>query len=664
MNALLSLRLLAPLGLLAAISLPLIILIYMRRQQPIPRAIPSLRFWNPALGQERDRSRLRRPPLSLLLLLELLIAALLTFALTQPAAEKALGAFGARSTPLHQIVLLDGSTSMLATDGTSNQTRFDLGRAKAQKIVDSWHPGDVITIVVFGSTTRTLSVSDAQQQRDVARQLSSMPTPGGLGGLNAVLDLARNLRLPDRDNRITLITDGGLSADPTVVGQVGMPITLDEVGTPLDNLAVTQISAQAVSGQNDTYQVTAGITNYSADAVAVPYTVLADGVDVADQQVTVQPGQTQPVTLRLPAGTSQALISTRRLDGLLEDNRATIILHQDARLSLAILLVTDNPDKLQRALAVLPGARVDTVPSATAGIKQMAAGYDLVVYDGITPSSADLPAVPMIFVQPQPVANLFAVTGAMPQPQITRVHAGDPLLADLDVEGLTFGQTSAYQLPAGATEIIGGTSGNVTGPLLWRGTVNGQPSFTIAFSIADSNIGQRVVFPVLVARMVDELVQSPLPSAVSIGEPIVLHPPASAAEVRISSPSGRNTTISTSGENQGDAVTFAGTSEVGIYSLTETRGNGEALARGQFAVNAGNPVESNLQPNAQLPALLRTSGASATQHSSGTTSGLVGYWPLIAAIALGLLAVEWIVAVARLPRWSRVAPERAEGGSP
>lgn len=664
MNALLSFRLLAPIGLLAAISLPLIVLIYMRRQQPIPRHIPSLRFWHPALGQERDRSRLRPPPRSLLLLLELLVAALLTLTLARPAAKEALGALSANSSPRHQIVLLDGSTSMMATDGTSNKTRFDLGRARALKVIDGWQPGDVISIVVFGSATRTFSVSDAQQQREVKHDLATMPPPGGVGDLNAVLDLASNLRLPERANRITLITDGGLTADPAVVKQVGMPIALDEVGTPLDNLAVTEISADAVSGQKDTYRLTAEITNYSGDAVAVPYSVLADGVDVADNQVTVQPGESQPVSLQLPAGTGQALITTRRLDGLLEDNRATIILHQDARLSLAILLVTDNPDKLQRALAVLPGARVDTVPTSTSGIGQMAAGYDLVVYDGLTPAPADLPSAPTIFVQPQPIAGLFAVTGAMPQPQITRVHAGDPLLADLDVEGLAFGQTSAYQLPAGATEILGGSSDNVTGPLLWRGTVHGQPSFTLAFSIADSNIGQRVVFPVLVARMVDELVQSPLPSAVSIGEPIVFHPSPVTARISISSPSGQNTTLTTGGASQGEAMTFAGTSEVGIYSLTESRANGDVMARGQFAVNAGNRAESNLQPNAQLAALLQDSGTSAGETGLKTASDLVDLWPLVAAIALALLAVEWIVAIVKLPRLGRGGPERADGGAP
>lgn len=664
MNALLSFRLLAPIGLVAAISLPLIILIYMRRQQPIPRPIPSLRFWHPALGQERDRSRLRPPPLSFLLLLELLIAALLTVALARPAAKQALGAFSSNSTPRHQIVLLDGSTSMLATDGASNKTRFDLGRARAMKIVDDWHAGDVISIVVFGSATRTFSVSDIQQQRDVRHQLAILLPPGGIGDLNAVLDLASNLRLPERANRVTLITDGGLTADPAVVKQVGMPITLDEVGTALDNLAVTEISADAVSGQKDTYRITAEVTNFSPDAVAVPYSVLADGTDVADNQITVQPGESQPVSVQLPAGTGQASITTRRLDGLLQDNRATIILHQDARLSLAILLVTDNPDKLQRALAVLPGAHVDTVASSTAGIGQMAASYDLVVYDGVTPAPADLPAVPTIFVQPQPITGLFAVTGAMPQPQITRVHAGDPLLADLDVEGLTFGQTSAYQLPAGAIEILGGTSGNVTGPLLWRGQVNHQPSFTLAFSIADSNIAQRVVFPVLVARMVNELVQSPLPSAVSIGEPIVFHPSAVTAQIRISSPSGQNTSLATAGASQGVAVTFAGTSEVGIYSLTETRANGEVIARGQFAVNAGNRTESNLQPNAQLATLLRDSGTSTTQTGFKTPGDLVDLWPLVAAIALALLTVEWIIAIARLPRLGRGKQEYPEGGTP
>jgi hypothetical protein len=271
--------------------------------------------------------------------------------------------------------------------------------------------------------------------------------------------------------------------------------------------------------------------------------------------------------------------------------------------------------------------------------------------------------VPTIFVQPQPVPGIFAVTGAMPQPQITRVHAGDPLLADLDVEGLTFGQTSAYQLPAGATEILGGTSGNVTGPLLWRGMVNGQQSFTIAFSIPDSNISQRVVFPVLVARMVDELVESPLPSAVSIGEPIVFQPSSVTAQIAISSPGGVKTTLTTVGAAQGEAVTFAGTNEVGIYSLTETRANGEVIARGQFAVNAGNRVESNLQPNPQLPALLRGSGTSATQSGGKAQSDLVDLWPLVAALALALLAIEWIIAVARLPKVGRGLPEEADGGA-
>ena len=664
MNALLSFRLLAPLGLFAAISLPLIVLIYMRRQQPIPRAIPSLRFWNPEQGVEHERSRLRPPPITLLLLLELLIAALLAIALARPAAEEALGAFSARSTPRHDIVLLDGSTSMMATDGTSSRTRFDLARARALTVVNDWQPGDVVSVVVFGSATRTFSISDVQQQREVKRQLTTLPAPGGLGDLNAVLDLASNLRLPGRENRVTLVTDGGLTADPTIVKQVGMPIVLDEVGGPLDNLAVTEIGAEAVSGQKDTYRVSAQITNFSSDAAAVPYSIFADSNDVADNQVTVQPGESRTVSAQLPAGASQGSVTLRRLDGLLQDNRATVVLHQDARLSLSILLVTDTPDKLERALSVVPGARVDTVPSSTQGISQMAAGYDLVVYDGVTPAPADIPAVPTIFVQPQPIPGLFAVAGAMPQPQITRIHAGDSLLADLDVEGLTFGQTSAYQLPAGATEILGGTSGTVTGPLLWRGTVNGQSSFTIAFSIADSNIGQRVVFPVLIARMVDELVQSPLPSAVSIGDPVVFQPSSVTAQIAITSPGGIKTTLATTGTAQSQAVTFAGTNEVGIYSLTESRANGEAIARGQFAVNAGNMVESNLQPNPQLPALLRGSGVGATPSGGQTQSDLVDLWPMVAAFALALLAIEWILAITKLPKLGRGLPEHLEGGTP
>ena len=65
---------LAPLGLAALIGIPLIVLFHMRHFTPYERHVPTLRFWREAEPARTDDARFRRPPLTLLLLLQLLVA--------------------------------------------------------------------------------------------------------------------------------------------------------------------------------------------------------------------------------------------------------------------------------------------------------------------------------------------------------------------------------------------------------------------------------------------------------------------------------------------------------------------------------------------------------------------------------------------------------------
>ncbi len=85
------LSLLAPLGLLALVSVPVVVLLHMRHTTPREQPVPTLRFWLAVAPEQTDRTRFKRPPLSLLLLLQLLIVALLAFGLTRPASSEALG---------------------------------------------------------------------------------------------------------------------------------------------------------------------------------------------------------------------------------------------------------------------------------------------------------------------------------------------------------------------------------------------------------------------------------------------------------------------------------------------------------------------------------------------------------------------------------------------
>ena len=124
---------LAPMGLVALVGVIAIIVAHMRRQVPPSVTLPSLRFWTAAPVQPADRRRLRRPPLTWPLALQVVAAALLALALARPALPSLPGLATERTEPQHTIVLLDGSTSMLAVPAEGAGTKWDEARAERRR---------------------------------------------------------------------------------------------------------------------------------------------------------------------------------------------------------------------------------------------------------------------------------------------------------------------------------------------------------------------------------------------------------------------------------------------------------------------------------------------------------------------------------------------------
>ena len=75
-------------------------------------------------------------------------------------------------------------------------------------------------------------------------RLATMPAPGGRADLDAAPSLASDLLLPDRENAVTVITDGALAADPAVAAALGAPIELVDLPGPDANLAVVSVATK------------------------------------------------------------------------------------------------------------------------------------------------------------------------------------------------------------------------------------------------------------------------------------------------------------------------------------------------------------------------------------------------------------------------------------
>jgi hypothetical protein len=653
-----NISLLAPAGLFAAVSLGIVLLLHIRRQTPPPRTFPSLRFWTKSESTETDRQQIRRPPITLPLILQLLLAAIVTLALARPAMSGAIGSLGGRTTPLHQIVLLDGSTSMMSHAPDEQRTRFDRGRQDVLSMLGEWQSGDVVTVLLLGTNSQTRSASNRQQVGELRDWLNKAPQPGGQADLNEALRLASNLGLADRENRITVVTDAALQADPEIAAAVGIPVSLKEVtgGEPSDNVAITSFTAKPIVGTQSQYAVTLTISNFTAAEADVPWYVEADGAEIAANTAFLRAGESAQVTVNLPVNAIEARATIDVRDALYADNRAMLPLEADRLGQLDILMISDAPSNLLRALQVLPGARVDLQPASIPGIRDMAQAYDLVVFEGTAPASADLPETPTLFVQPLAVPDLFTVTGSAVSPTLSSVSSGDPLLEGVDLSGVVFGDTPIYQ-PLASDEVLAiGSDGVNQVPLIWKGTRDTYPYVTLAFSVAASNIGQRVAFPILIASIVNTLTTNPIPMSVPIGDPVEVATAQDVAELEVTLPNQSTQRIPVQADLQAQEagsipaiVDFTGMS--GRYVVKSLRADGSVASEGSFVVNAGHPQESNLTPNPNLESILET-GQGSQATSAAAESNTSELWWALSLFAFAVMLIEWLVsgrAVRRQP---------------
>ena len=152
---------LLPLGLLALLTIPVVLLLHLLRERRRRVAVPSLLHWQ-NLPRKHEGERIRRLPLTLLLLLHLLVATLIGLALGQP---QLVGALGGAARQM--AIIIDTSTSMAARDGGS--TRFTLARERARALLSGMGSGDRAILIAAGPTARVVASGSGRSSRAAGR---------------------------------------------------------------------------------------------------------------------------------------------------------------------------------------------------------------------------------------------------------------------------------------------------------------------------------------------------------------------------------------------------------------------------------------------------------------------------------------------------------------
>lgn len=603
--------LLFPLGLLALLTLPIIIILHLLRERRRRVAVPSLLHWQ-NLPRQPEGQRVRRLPLTLLLLLHLLVATVLGLALARPQLA------GALSGQSRQIaIVLDTSTSMAAREGATS--RFAQAQDRARALIRGLGAGDSATLIAAGPAARVVASGGRAEQAGLLAALAGLQ-PGGAG-----TDIAGGLNLAEaafdgpRPRQIVVLTDGGPQG-----GSAGLPASLaaaldwQQFGSNQPNRAITAFAARPW-GTN--VQVYARVANYGPATFSSRIQLYGNSQVIGSRDITIAPNGETELTWTLPASYTSLRAALDDQDSLPQDDQALLSLGQ-AR-PITALLVAAKPDTLRRALAAVPGVAVTVLDPA--GYSAEAAGTpDLTIFDGFLPP--EWPAGAVLAIHPPAGGALLQVATQSRAIKSDQLTPNSALLSGISLGGVSFGPVQAVTSPEWAATLLGDS----TTPLILRGRSAAHEIAIWSFDLAAGNLTTRLAFPLLVARTVRDLTPPPLPASLQAGAPLLVRPDARADELRISGPGGLNTTLAAA-----PALTLDTLTQPGMYQLEERRA-GATLFRGQVPVNAGTAIESNLRPN-PTPRII----TSAPATSAAPERQLNDLWPWLVLGALALLVLEW-----------------------
>lgn len=615
-----------PIGLtLAALAIP-IVLLYLLRLRRREQRVSSTLLWRQTVMDREANTLWQRLRPNILLLLQLLTLAFLVFALTRPYALAPAGLTG------RAIVLLDGSASMAATDVAPS--RFEAARREARGLIDGLGATDEMTIILVDGSPRALTPLTASRA-DLHAALDQARSSLAPANWSAALSLAGALRTPA--TTIIIIGDGSNSDDLKAQAE---PAQFRPVGGAGANIAISTFALrQTVRGAS----ALARVTNHGSQEATVLLSLRAGAAtstatNLLDaRELKIAAGQSAQWTVNgIDATVAYVRASIDRVtpaeSNVLSADDVAWAVNASPAPRRALLLSRGNRF-LEQALGALPNLQVTRAISMPVDLAQP---YDLIVVDGI---SATLPArAHALFVNPiadTPVFSLgavFSATGFVDAAQ-------HPTLLAVDWRGINVLDARRVAGPGWLLPVINAQGG----PLMLAGespAADGRtPEFErlaiLPFDLRRSDLPLQIAFPVLIANTVEWL--APLrgldvPILARPGEAVAL--PAGAS---VQNPVGTRQTV--------DARGYGATELPGMYSYAL------GSATGLFAVNFMDARESAITPDPEVT--LRPSGTDTDARGLPVQLSQREIWPLLAALALLALLVEWWIYQRGMPALRR-----------
>ncbi|HWP05089.1 MAG TPA: VWA domain-containing protein [Polyangiaceae bacterium] len=610
-----------PLGTLLAIfggAAALTVVLYILRLRRRPVAVPFAPLWHSVLG-DRDASRLfSRLRRWISLLLQLVLLALLAFALGDPRPTGSLG------NGRNVVLLIDASASMQATD--EKPTRLEAAKAKARELVQGLGGSDRALVVQMGDVPvplSTLSDSPSELLQAIARVKAS-DTRAELG---RALELGSDALRGAPHGEIVVFSDGALPEPSPAPNLAGARLRFVPVGKSGKNLAITAFSVRRYPLDKSRLEVLAEIANTSKERAEVELSLWGDGAIIDSERLHVEPGARLSRFFSDVGGTRRGLEARLRYadgtsDDLPADDRAYALVPERRR--ARILVVTAGNTYLEAALLLDEYLDVtDVKPS-----KYPPPGrFDATIFDGVAPPPAR-DSGGLIYLNPPVQGSPVKVGKAITEFGFDTWDRKSRVLRFAALGDVQVAAGHAFE-PQSDDKVLGASD---DGPIMVAGTRSSRPFIALGFDPRQSDLVLRPAWPLVVLNAIDSFSETDASylSAYRTGEVWRVPVQEGAREAELTLPDGTRRPVPV---QDGRAVTFG--ERAGVYKLAT--GTDETRLVTEFAANLADPDESQILPHKTLS----VAGQAAPPPEPGGGGVRRELWLLLVAVALCLSLVEW-----------------------
>ena len=561
-----------------------------------------------------------------------MLLTLLVFALGDPRAPTAF----VRGRNL--VVLIDASASMQATDVAPS--RLAAAKDEVKALVRGLGGADRVLLAQMDAVVTPLgpmSGDTAALERALATVAPTDSRADFARALRFATDTLRGLERPE----IVVVSDGHLGEATDSFGAVHLgdvKLSYVKVGKGSRNVGITQFSVRRYPLDKSRYEVMLELTNTGDADADVELELTGDGQPVDLTRLRLRGGERLPRFYPNLSGASRTLEARIAYvggghDDLPADDHAYALLPERSR--ARVLVVTAGNMYLEAALLLDEYLDVTEVTPADYVARYVAgtAGFDTVVFDGVTPASP--PRTDAIYLDPRGPGSPVKVLGEIKQPGFDTIDRKHPVvrftaLGDVNIaRGHRLG-------PEPGDRVVGASD---SGPILVAGTRAGRKFVALGFDIRESDLGLRVAWPLLLLNSINWFCDDDATYLSSFRTGDIWRIPVAGGleEARLKLPSGAFAPIPV---HEGRAVVLG--QQAGFYQLAPTPRPGEPAGAvpgppTAFAANLLDVDESSIAPRDALVVDGRTAGP-----LEGFQVGVRrDIWVYLLIAAVLLTAIEW-----------------------